>query len=53
MDSLSFEEADPLLREQPLQAELYSASVQGRIAAGQGAGERVKVLWREIEVTQC
>jgi hypothetical protein len=36
------EEADPLLREQPLLAELYSASVQGRIAAAPGAGERLK-----------
>jgi len=44
------EEADPLLREQPLLAELYSASVQGRIASGPGAGERVKGVKFEFEM---
>jgi hypothetical protein len=43
------EEADPLLREQPLLAELYSASVQGRIASGSGAGERLKGVKFEFE----
>lgn len=32
------EEADPLSREQPLLAELYAASVQGRIGTGLQAG---------------
>jgi hypothetical protein len=32
------EEADPLRQEQPLLAELYSASVQGRITEGENAG---------------
>jgi hypothetical protein len=38
------DEADPLLRDQPLLAELYSASVQGRIAIGPRAGNRVAVM---------
>jgi hypothetical protein len=42
-------EADPLLLEQPVLAELYSASVQGRIAAGSGAGERLKGVRFEFE----
>ncbi len=33
-----FEEADPLLRDQPLLAELCSASVRGRVAVGPGNG---------------
>ena len=45
-----FEEADPLLRDQPLLAELYSASVQGRIAVGPGAGERLKGIRFEFEM---
>jgi hypothetical protein len=44
------EEADPLLLEQPLLAELYSASVQGRIASGPGAGERLKGVKFEFEL---
>jgi hypothetical protein len=44
------EEADPLLLEQPLLAELYSASVQGRIAGGPGAGGRIKGIKFEFEV---
>jgi hypothetical protein len=44
------EEADPLLREQPLLAELYSASLQGRIASGPGAGERLKGVKFEFEM---
>src|SRR5438093_13285642 len=41
------EEADPLQREQPLLAELYAASVHGRIADGPRAGHRVltKLKW--------
>jgi hypothetical protein len=35
------EESDPLLREQPLLAELYCASVQGRVATGAGAGDLI------------
>jgi hypothetical protein len=38
------EEADPLPRDQPLLAELYSASVQGRIAVGPRAGNWVTVV---------
>lgn len=44
------EEADPLLQEQPLLAELYSASVQGRIASGPRAGERLKGVRFEFEM---
>jgi hypothetical protein len=38
------DEADPLLRDEPLLAELYSASVQGRIATGPRAGNRVAAI---------
>jgi len=38
------EEADPLQRDQPLLAELYGASVHGRIAEGPRAGHRVMTL---------
>jgi hypothetical protein len=38
------DEADPLLRDQPLLAELYGASVQGRIATGPRAGNRVRTI---------
>jgi hypothetical protein len=44
-----FEEADPLLRDQPLLAELYSASVQGRVALGPVTGERLKAVRFEFE----
>ena len=44
------EEADLLPREQPLLAELYSASVQGRIAAGPEAGKRLKGVRFEFEM---
>ena len=44
-----FEEADPLLRDQPLLAELYSASVKGRIAVGPGTGKRLKGVRFEFE----
>jgi hypothetical protein len=43
------EEADPLLWEQPLLAELYRASVQGRIGSGPGVGERLKGVKFEFE----
>jgi hypothetical protein len=43
------EEADPLLRSQPLPAELYSATVQGRIATGPRAGNRVTNIGFQIE----
>ncbi len=44
-----FEEADPLPRDQPLLAQLYSASVQVRIAVGPGAGERLKAVRFEFQ----
>ena len=43
------EEADPLQREQPLLAELYAASVHGRIADGPRAGHRVLTLGDPID----
>jgi hypothetical protein len=43
------EEADPLLREQPLLAELYSALVQARIVIGPGVGERIKGVKFQFE----
>jgi hypothetical protein len=44
-----FEEADPLLRDQPLLAELYGASVQGRVAVGPETGKRLKGVRFEFE----
>ena len=44
------EEADPLMQEQPLLAELYSASVQCRIASGAGAGKRLAGVRFEFEM---
>lgn len=43
-------EADPLPLEQPLLAELYSASVQGRISSGPEAGKRLKAVKFEYEM---
>jgi len=43
------DEADPLIQAQPLLAELYSASVQGRIATGPRAGNRVAAMGDEAE----
>lgn len=43
------DEADPLLRNQPLLAELYSASVQGRIATGARAGNRITSVGFQAE----
>ena len=43
------DDADPLLRDQPLLAELYRASVQGRIATGADAGNRITVFGAPIE----
>jgi hypothetical protein len=43
------EEVDPLPREQPLLAELYGASLQGRIGSGPGAGERITTVGFEEE----
>jgi hypothetical protein len=43
------DEADPLLRDQPLLAELYGASVQGRIATGPRAGSCITALGAQIE----
>jgi hypothetical protein len=44
------EEADPIMQEQPLLAELYGASVQGRIASGSGAEKRLKGVKFEFEM---
>jgi len=44
------EEGDPLLLDQPLLAELYGASVQGRIASGPGAGKRLAGIRFEFEM---
>jgi hypothetical protein len=43
------EEADPLRRDQPLLAELYSASVHGRVADGPRAGQRVMTVGEPID----
>ena len=43
------DEADPLLRDQPLLATLYGASVQGRIATGPRAGHGVTTLGVQVE----
>ncbi len=42
-------EVDPLLTEQPLLAELYGASVQGRVATGSKVGERIATAGIEEE----
>ena len=42
-------DVDPLLIEQPLLAELYGASVQGRMATGSNAGERIATVGFEEE----
>ena len=44
------EEADPLARDEPLLAALYSASVRGRIATAPGTGQRVSRLGDRIDV---
>ena len=44
------EEVDGLAREQPLLAELYRASVSGRVATGPRAGRRVATVGDRIEV---
>ena len=43
------DDVDPLLLEQPLLAELYGASVQGRVATGSKAGERIATVGFEEE----
>jgi hypothetical protein len=43
------EEVDSLVREDPLLASLYSASVAGRIATGPNAGQRVRLAGAAIE----
>ena len=43
------DEADPLSRDDPLLAALYSASVRGRIATGSGTGRRVARLGDRID----
>ena len=44
------EEVDPLARDEPLLAALYSASVRGRIATGPRAGRRVMRFGDRIDV---
>ena len=44
------EEADPLGREEPLLAELYGASISGRVATGPRAGRRVTKVGDEVDV---
>jgi hypothetical protein len=41
---------DPLVRDQPLMAELCGASVRGRVATGPRAGQRVRRLGDRIDV---
>jgi hypothetical protein len=43
------DEADPLLRDQPLLTTLYGASIQGRIATGPRAVHRVRTLAVHVE----
>jgi len=43
------DEADGLRRDQPLLAELYSASVSGRVATGRRAGMRIARVGDEVE----
>jgi hypothetical protein len=43
------EEADPLLRDQPLLAELYAASLQGRITVGPRAGNLLTAFGADTE----
>jgi hypothetical protein len=43
------DDVDPLLTEQPLLAELYGASVQGRVGTGSKAGERIATAGFEEE----
>ena len=43
------EESDPLSRDQPWLAEVYAASVRGRIATGPNAGRRVVVSGDSVE----
>ena len=44
------EEADTLGQEQPLLAELYGASISGRVATGPRAGRRVTKVGDEVDV---
>ena len=46
------EEIDPLARDEPLLAALYSASVRGRIATGPRAGQAVLRFGDRIDVEQ-
>jgi hypothetical protein len=48
--SADLEDADPLPGDEPLLAALYGASVQGRIATGRRAGQRVTRLGDRIDV---
>ncbi len=44
------DDADSLMRDQPLMAELYGASVRGRVATGPRAGQRVRRLGDRIDI---
>jgi len=44
------DEADPLRRRQPLLADLYGASVHGRIATGARAGHRIPTVGHPVDV---
>ncbi len=44
-----YEEADPFPRDQPLLAELYAASVRGRVGVGPATGERLEGIKFEFE----
>ena len=44
------DEADPLRRDQPLLAELYGASVHGRIATGLRARQRISTVGDGVDV---
>jgi hypothetical protein len=46
------EEADTLRREEPLLAELYSASVAGRVATGPRAGKRIMRIGDEPDLAE-
>jgi len=43
-------EADPLAADEPLLADLYAASVQGRVATGPRAGQRLRRVGDRIDV---
>jgi len=44
------DESDPLVRNEPLLAELYSTSISGRVATGPRAGRRLAKVGDEVDV---